>query len=185
MGETERAEAMLHPLRLALLDVFREARSAAEAARVLRQPRQRIGHHVRTLRELRLLRQVGERRRGNFVEQVLQTTARAYLLAPQTLGAMAVDPSPVGDRFSSAYLAAAAAGILRDLCRFRTAADREAKKLATLTLEAEVEFESPAAQADFARELSSCLAMLAAKHHRPGRGRRFRFTVAGLPALTE
>ncbi len=181
----EQAAAMLDPLRLLLLDAFREPRSAAEAARSLGQPRQRIGHHVRTLRDLGLLSEVGERRRGNFVEQVLQTTARAYVVAPQALGAMAADASQVRDRFSSAYLAAAAAGILRDLCRFRAAADQAGKKLATLTLETEVCFGSPSEQADFARELAGCLAGLTAKYHRDGKGRRFRFTVAGLPAPSE
>jgi hypothetical protein len=57
--------------------------------------------------------------------------------------------------------------------------------VATLTVETEVRFGSPAAQAAFAQEATALLTELAAKYHdeKAPEGRRFRFTLGGLPAL--
>ena len=72
-----------------ILKLLREPRSAASVARELELPRQRVTYHVRALEKSGLLRNVGERRRGNFVEQLVQATARYYLIAPQALGDLA------------------------------------------------------------------------------------------------
>jgi hypothetical protein len=76
-----------------------------------------------------------------------------------------------------------AARAIRDLAALRSRADAAGKKIATLTLQADVRFASAGARHGFARELSSELARLAAKYHdetMPG-GRRFRFFVGGYP----
>jgi DNA-binding transcriptional ArsR family regulator len=111
----EQAAAALHPLRSQLLEQFREPVSAAEAARRLDMPRQRIGHHIRLLQEQGLLAEVGERRQGAFTERLLQSSARARAISPQAQGAIGVAPEELRDRFPSEYLAAAAAGTLRDV----------------------------------------------------------------------
>jgi len=179
------ASAILHPVRLRLLEVFRQPRSAAEASRTLELPRQRIGHHVRLLQEKGLLSPVGERRKGNFVEQLLQTTARAYVIAPQALGAIGADASSIRDSFSSAYLVASAMGIVHDLTELRSLGAKQGKKVASLTLQTEVRFRSQAEQSAFAQDLAACLADLARKYHdeHAADGRTFRFTVGGHPAL--
>jgi DNA-binding transcriptional ArsR family regulator len=179
------AAAMLHPVRSRLLEQFREPRSAAEAARNLDLPRQRVGHHVRVLRDAGLLEKAGERRTGNFVEKLLQATARVYVIAPQALGALGIDAAALRDRFSSEYLAASAARTIRDLAALRQRTEREGKKIATMTLETEVRFAGPRQQAAFAEELGETLAALAAKYHDADapKGRRFRFTVGGYPAV--
>lgn len=182
---SEQAAAALHPLRTRLLEEFREPRSAAEAARRLDLPRQRVGHHVRLLRDQGLLEKVGERRTGSFVEQLLRTTARAWVISPRALGAVGEAPADLRDRFSSEYLTAAAARTVEDLGELRRLADRQGKRLATLTLETSVRFADAAAQAAFAEELANTLADLVARYHddtTPG-GRRFRFLVGGHPDL--
>jgi DNA-binding transcriptional ArsR family regulator len=181
---TETAAAMLHPVRGRLLEQFREPRSAAEVARNLDLPRQRIGHHVRALRDIGLLEKAGERRTGNFVEKLLQASARIYVIAPQALGELGTDAAALRDRFSSEYLAASAARTIRDLAALRQRAEREGKKVATMTLETEVHFAGTRQQAAFAEELGEALAALAAKYHDGDSptGRRFRFTVGGYPA---
>ena len=78
---------------------------------------------------------------------------------------------------------AGASGILRDVAALRERAAREGKKLATLAIEPEINFATPADQAAFARDVADCLADLAARYHTDGEGRRFRFTHAGLPAV--
>jgi DNA-binding transcriptional ArsR family regulator len=181
----ETAASMLHPVRKRLLEQFREPRSAAEVARSLRLPRQRVGHHVRVLRQRGLLEKAGERRTGNFVEKLLQATARVYVIAPQALGDLGSDPESLRDRFSSAYLVASATRTIRDLAVLRQRAEDADKKLATMTLETEVRFAGPGQQAAFADELADALAAIAAKYHDADAegGRRFRFTVGGYPAL--
>jgi len=179
------AGLVLHPLRMQLLEQFREPASAAHVARRLQLPRQRVGHHVRLLQEHGLLCAAGERRRGNFVEQLLQTSARTYLIAPQALGHLGPDRDAVRDRFSSDYLAAAAASIIRDVARLRRLADASGKRVPTLTLETEICFRDPEAQAEFTGRLAGMLASLCREFHDPtaSEGRRFRFAVAGLPAV--
>ncbi len=182
---TDQAATLLHPVRIQLLERFRDPASAAEVARDLELPRQRVGHHVRLLREHGLLEPVGERRKGNFVEQLLQTTARAYVIVPQALGGLASSPEEIRDRFSSEYLVALAARTLRDLATLRRRADRSGKRLATLSLETEVRFASPAEQTAFAEELSAALEGLVSKYHAAAEtpGRSFRFNLCGYPSL--
>lgn len=184
VAAADAAVAMLDPVRRRLLEQFREPRSAAEVSRRLELPRQRVGHHVRLLRDRGLLQAAGERRTGNFVEQLLQTSARAYVIAPQALGELGKTPEEARDRFSSEYLAWSAARTLRDLTMLRQQADAEDKRVATLTLETEVCFADPRSQAAFAEELAEALAGLVRKHHDADSptGRRYRFMVGGYPA---
>lgn len=183
----EQAAAALHPLRSRLLERFREPLSAAEAARSLDMPRQRIGHHVRLLQQQGLLAQVGERRRGAFTERLLQTTARAWAISPRALGAVGMAPDDIRDRFSSEYLAVASARTLRDIGLLREMADGQDKHLATLTLETEVRFATPADQAAFAEALTRAVADLVSRFHDDSAagGRLFRFMVGGHPVAPD
>jgi hypothetical protein len=157
--------------------------SATAAAERLRLPRQRVAYYVADLRKQRLLRSVGTRKKGNFTERLLQTSARAYVIAPQALGALGADPAALADRFSSAYLTAVASRVLRDMSVLERKAREARKSLPTLTLQTEVRFPSPEAQHAFAEELGAMLTTLAAKYHddRSERGRRFHFVLAGYP----
>jgi len=179
------AAAMLDPLRLRLLSELRDPDSASGLARRLRIPRQKINYHLRELEKRRLVELVEERRRGNCTERMLRATARAYVISPDVLGPLAADPEKIQDRFSSAYLVAVAARTIRDLGALRSKAEGAGKKLATLTLEAEVRFASAADRNAFAEELAAQVARLAAKYHNQGApgGRSFKFVVAGYPAI--
>ena len=73
------ATAVLDPARRRILSVLREPDSSAGVARRLGLPRQRVGHHVRALEAAGLLTCVGERRKRNCVERLLQATARSYV----------------------------------------------------------------------------------------------------------
>lgn len=181
----DEAAMLLHPLRRRLLDAFRQPSSAAEVARRVGEPRQRVGHHVRELESRGLLVAAGERRTGNFVEKLLRSSARSYVISPDALGELAPDPDTIEDRVSSTYLLATAARTLGDVADLRRRADAAGQRLATLTLESEVRFASPADQAGYARELAETLQRLAAKYHddEAEGGRTFRFTVAGHPAV--
>ncbi|MEZ4424145.1 MAG: helix-turn-helix domain-containing protein [Gemmatimonadota bacterium] len=177
---------LTHPLRARILAGFREPHTAAGVARWLELPRQQVGHHVRALQEQGLLDTVAERRTGNFVAQVLQSSAAAYAVSPRVLGPAALDPSGLRDRFSSQYLAATAGRTLTELGALRDRADAQGKQLATLTVDTVVRFRDPESQAAFARELQDAVAALVARHHdadAPG-GRPFRVLAHAYPRPT-
>lgn len=180
----QRARAVLRAPRLEILERLREPDSAAGVARALGLPRQRVTYHVRELEKQGLLRVVGERRRGNFVERLVQATARHYLIAPQALGALGVRPDAIRDRFSSAYLIAVSAQTIREVSELRERARAAGKRLPTLTLETEVRFATAADQHAFAEALTNFVAELAARYHDADaeNGRTFRFTIGGHPA---
>lgn len=183
---TEQAAAMLHPERVRLLRELGEPDSAAGLARRLGLPRQRVNYHLRELEKEGLVELREERRKGNCTERVVRATARSYLISPEVLGDLASDPDRIADRFSAAYLTASVGRALRDLAELRARAEAAGRKLATLTLEADVRFASAADRAAFAEELANEVARLAAKYHSPDApgGRRFRFLVGAYPALS-
>jgi DNA-binding transcriptional ArsR family regulator len=182
-----RAAALLDPLRLRIVAALREPHSAAAVARQLRLPRQRVNYHVRELARAGYLRRAGRRRKRNMIEQDYVATARAYVLAPDLLGALGADPAKIQDRFSAAYLVAISEKAVRDLAELRRRAEEAGQRLATLTLETEVRFATPETRQGFAQELAAQLVRLVAKYHdeqAPG-GRRFRFFLGGYPAVSE
>jgi hypothetical protein len=91
------------------------------------------------------------------------------------------------DRFSTAYLIATAGRAIREVASLEARAHREGKRLATLTLDADVRFASAEKRAAFAEELADAVARLAAKYHdeqAPG-GRRFRVFAAIHPTPSQ
>lgn len=184
LSEPARAAAVLHPVRRRLLAELEQPDSAAGLARRLGLPRQRLNYHLRELEKAGLVEPVEERRRGNCVERLVRATARGWVISPAALGPLAADPAAVEDRHSSAWLVALAARALREVAALRDAAAVVGRPLATLGLETEVRFASPADRAAFTGELVKRVAELVARYHTdtaPG-GRRFRFIVGGWPA---
>ncbi len=161
------AACLLHDERGTILERFREPGSATSVARALGWPRQRVGYHVRVLEKQGLLEHVEDRKAGNCTERILRASARCYAIAPAALGDLGAAPERIADRFSSAYLVARATRVAADVGRLRELAAAADKKLATLTLEARIAFESPRAQYGFARELESRVRELVARYHRP------------------
>jgi DNA-binding transcriptional ArsR family regulator len=178
------AAALLDTTRQQLLAHLREPDSATGLARRLKLPRQRINYHLKVLEGAGLVEMVEERRKGNCLERIVRATARAFIISPEALGELGPSAEMAADRLSSAYLIAAAGRIIRDLAALEDKAKREGKRVATLTLEAEVRFADAGARARFAEELAEAVARLAARYHddrAPG-GRRFRLLAAVHPA---
>jgi DNA-binding transcriptional ArsR family regulator len=174
---------MLDPLRLKILEGLRSPDSASGVARKLGLARQKVNYHLRELEKHGFVESVEERRKGNCVERIVQATARYYLILPQTLGQMALDPETVQDRFSATYLVAVAAQAIQDLASLQQGATEAKKRLATLTLQSEIRFASAAERNAFAEELSTDVAKLILKYDREGKGsRRFRMLLGLYPA---
>ena len=181
------AAALLDPTRQRLLGHLREPDSASGLARRLRLPRQRINYHLKVLEGAGLVELVEERRKGNCLERVVRATARAFIISPEALGALGLSAETAADRLSSAYLIATAGRAIRDVAALEDRARKEGKRVATLTLDADVRFASAETRAKFADELAGALARIAARYHddrAPG-GRRFRLIAAVHPVPPE
>jgi len=185
LEEDDRVAAVLSPLRRELLARLQTAPdSATGLSRQLSLPRQKLNYHLRELERVGLLELAEERPRRGVAERILRPTARAYVVSPALLESSSTESPQLRDRFSSSYLLASAARTVRDAAALLRGAARAKKALATFTLETEVSFESPAARAAFATELSEAVARLVARYHddRPG-SRAFRFVIGGHPVV--
>ena len=76
-------QALTDRRRLRILEALREPDTAAGVARLLDEPRQRVNYHVTELARVGLLERAGERRKGNFVEQLYRASARTLVLSPR------------------------------------------------------------------------------------------------------
>jgi DNA-binding transcriptional ArsR family regulator len=183
----EAAAALLDPVRQQLLAHRAEPDSASGLARRLRLPRQRINYHLRALEAEGLVELVEERRKGNCMERVVRAAARTFVISPEALGPLGLPPDLAADRFSSAYLIAAAGRAIRDVSSLEAQARAAGKRIATLTLETDIRFATADARAAFAEELSAAVARIAAKYHneRARGGRSFRLLAAVHPTPVE
>lgn len=182
-----RAGVLLDPVRMSLLERLAEPDSAAGLGRKMKLPRQKLNYHLRELERAGFVELVEERRKGNCIERVLRTTARSFVIDPAVLGKLGVDPHAVQDRFSSAYLIALASRTIRDVAALRTRAQKAGKRLATFSLQTELQFASAADRAAFFEELATEVTRLAAKYHNEAapEGRRFELMLGSYPALAK
>lgn len=179
----DQAASLLQPDRLKLLGALTTPDSASGLARRFDLPRQRLNYHLRELERVGLIELVEERRRGNCVERVVRATARAYVISPEVLGALGDSPDQARDRFSALNLVQVAARTIREVSDLLSRAAASGKRVATLTLDADVRFASPTTRARFAQELTATVAALVEKYHddeAPG-GRACRFIAAAYP----
>lgn len=160
-----------------------EPRSAAELARRLGVPRQRVTYHLRELEKAGLLQLVEERRKGNCVERVVRASARSYLISPEALGRLGSSPDEPQDGFSAASLMNLAARAIRDVALLSNVPRAVGRRLATISLETRVRFKDATSRNAFAEELATALGRLVAKYHHDGdgEGRLFQLFLAGYP----
>jgi hypothetical protein len=189
----ERASTLLHPLRLEILERARSPLSASEIAAGMGLPRQKVNYHVRELHRADFLRKAGRRRKRNLYEQRYIATASRYLLAPELLGPVQADWRKVEDRLSAAYLLSLSARLQDDLSRVLREAEQQQKRVSTLSLDADLRFESPEQRERFALALRDALARVVAEHTSPDRqhdgtpgpGRPYRLMVGCYPVPPE
>jgi len=187
VGHPDRAAALLHPLRRQILGALVEPGSATTLARALDEPRQKINYHLRELEHHGFVELVEEKRRGNCLERIVRATATTYLINPDIMGSLGERPDEVGDRFSSAYLIATCAQVIRDVAQMRRRAADVGKPLPTLMLQSDVRFRSATERNAFTEELAQAFAGLVARYHddTAPRGRLYRFALGAHPVMTK
>lgn len=181
------AAVALEPVRSRLLaELSRPASAAALAGRV-GIPRQKVNYHLRALEAHGLVRVAETRRWGGLTERLLVASAASYVVSPGAMGPAATDPARRADRLSAGYLIALAARAVREVGSLLRGAEDAGKHLATLSIDTEIRFRSPAERAAFTGELTQAVAALAARYHdehAPG-GRPHRLVVMAHPLPVE
>jgi len=167
VSEQRRATVLLEPLRLRILELAAEPRSASELAGRMNLPRQRVNYHVRELARSGFLRPAGRRRKRNMFEQRYVAAARGFLLSPELLGAAGADWRAVSDTASAAYLLALSAQLQSDVTRAWRQATAEKKKIAPLSIKSQFRFENPRQREIFTRALSDAVVEVIARYTSP------------------
>jgi DNA-binding transcriptional ArsR family regulator len=158
------AVTALDPVRARILAALSEPGSATSVAQVLGEPRQKVNYHLRMLEEHGLVHLLKERQRRGLTERVMIASARSYVVASDAFGDSAVEPDRVG-RWSSRYLVAVAARMVREVAELARRADEAQQPLATLAIDTEIRFSSAQDRAAFTNEISRFVADLAAHYH--------------------
>ena len=177
------AVTALGPMRSRLLAELDEPASAAGLAERLGLPRQKVNYHLRALESAGLVDVAEVRRWGGLSERLLVSSARSYVVSPEALGPVAADPDRGGDRLAASYLIALGARIVREVGSLLRGARKAGKSLATLAIDTDVRFATPAARAAFTRELTQAVTEIVARYHDESavRGREHRLMIVSHP----
>jgi DNA-binding transcriptional ArsR family regulator len=181
------AALVVDPVKSRILAALSTPGSAASLAPRVGLTRQKVNYHLRALEEHHLVETVEERQWGGIKERMMVATAASYVVSPAALGPLATDPDRSNDRLSASYLIALGARVVREVGELWHRARKGHKRLATLSLDTIISFKSPADRAAFTRELTSVIAVLAARYHDEGTpgARPHRLVIASYPAPNE
>jgi len=173
-----------HPARPQILDALREPDTAAGVARAFGRSRQYVSYHLKELERVGLVERVGERRKGNFVEQLYRASARRFVVSSR----FATDPARLEavfrDQVSLAQLSDLGERIQRDSAGWIELAATSGLQVPSASLDAEVRFPDEAARSAFMAELVDALRSLLARYG-SAEGERFRIALAAYPHLEE
>jgi len=169
----------LDPIRTRLLAELVDPASAGALATRIGLPRQKITYHLKALEAVGLVHEVQRRMWGGLTERRLQASARTYLIAPGAMG-----PVAAGHPGDSSVLSIAAK-LITDVASLLGLSRASGKRLATMTGEFVVSFESPSARDGFQEELREVMAALVAKYHAPetAAARPHRVVIVAHPAI--
>jgi hypothetical protein len=158
--------AATHPVRAAILAALREEPgTAASAARVTGQSRQNAAYHVRELAKVGLLRHVGERQHGNFVEKLYVAAAPTIVISPRST--WGTDPrrgEALASQLSLGHLVDHGERLQRDAAALLDQAAFDGADVASASVATELRFADEEARAAFLREYVTMLAELTARH---------------------
>lgn len=181
------AGVALEPMRSRLLTELAEPASAAVLATRVGVSRQKVNYHLRKLEACGLVEPAGERQWGGLTERLLVSSARSFAVSPEVLGSAGADPAKSGDRLAASYLIALGARIVREVGDLWLRARKADKHLATMAIDTEIRFATPADRAAFTRELTQAVADLAGRYHdeEASGGRDYRLVAVAHPTPGE
>jgi hypothetical protein len=181
LSDPDAIAAASHPVRAAILDAMREPSTAADVARTIGQSRQNAAYHVRALEKVGLLRHVGQRQKGNFLEQTYQAVADTLVISPTcTWGDDQRRTEALADQLSLSALFDAGQRLQHDSALLLDRAAFNGEEIPSASVVTETRFGSEAARSAFLRDYTEALAALTRKHG-SRRGRRYRLVLAAYP----
>ncbi|QXQ09369.1 helix-turn-helix domain-containing protein [Paeniglutamicibacter sp. Y32M11] len=181
------ASAALDPMRQRLLVELGDPASASMLAARLEIPRQKITYHLNQMLEVGLVEVVELRAKGIMTERIMQATATAYVISPQSIDVLSPSAHAMRNEASASWLLALAARTIREVGTLLLGARQAGKDFGTFAIDAEIDFATARDRAEFARELGASVATLAAKYQNTTQatGRAHRLVVSLHPTLKE
>jgi DNA-binding transcriptional ArsR family regulator len=164
LDTSEQVMAITHPTRLQILNSLRTPDSAAGVARRLGQPRQRVNHHVKELAVAGLLREAGERRRGNFVERLYESIGGTFIVSPRLAWRDVQRLRALSDQLSLANLIDFGERLQRAAASLLDGAAFEGEQIPSAAVEATVRFTDDATRAEFMKEYLELTAQLVERY---------------------
>jgi len=164
--DAPKAGVLLRPLRREILAHAQTPVSAAGIAAIMGRPRQVVNYHVRQLAKAGFLRRAGRVQKRGLTEQRYVVSAKAFMIAPEVLGAMNASAATVGtpDKTSAAYLLMLATRLQRELVESWRKAEATGAPLPLLSLDTEFGFPSAADRTRFATALTKAITTVVAEH---------------------
>lgn len=184
LSEPEQIQALAHPLRLDVIAALSHPDSAAGVARHIGRPRQQVNYHLKELARVGLVKPAGERRKGNFIEQLYQAVARRFVVSSRFTWNQERLEATLRDQVALAQLAELGDSLQRDSARLIDAAMIKETEIPSVSAIAEVRFESQASRAQFLEEYVEALQKLLNKHGGT-KGDAFRVVFAAYPDLED
>jgi DNA-binding transcriptional ArsR family regulator len=175
-------QALTHPVRVRMLDLLREAQSAAAVARAIGEPRQKVNYHLKELERGGLVRAAGERRKGNMTEQLYQSVAGTFLVSPRVAWTDRRRGAALQDQASLAALVDLGERLQRDAAELLDHAAFDGRQISSASVEVEVSFADDTARSRFMTEYLEALGPLLEKYGAKRRaGAPFRLALAVYP----
>lgn len=184
LNDSQQVGALAHPLRARILEALRDPDTAAGLARAFGRSRQNVSYHLKELERCGLVRHAGERRKGNFVEQLYEATAKRFVVSSRFASNPERLASVFRDQVSLARLSDLGERLQRDAAGLIDRAAFEGEEIPSASVEAEVRFPDEGARAAFMIEYVDTLKSLLTKYGH-GEGMPFRVALAIYPETEE
>ena len=181
LNDPEQVAAMAHPIRARIMESLRSPNTAAHLAREFGRSRQFVNYHLKELDRIGLVQHAGERRKGNFFEQLYESVARRFVVSAR----FTANPEQLASVFraqaSLSQLVDLGERLQRDAAALIDGVATDGRDVPSASLQAEVCFPDEAARAAFMCELVDAMKVLLAKHG-AAEGPSFRVALAAYPA---
>lgn len=162
--DAEGLAALAHPLRVRILEELREPDSAAGVARRLGEPRQKVNYHLKELAGAGLVEQAGERRRGNFVEQLYRAVARTFVVSPEVAWSHPRRVEALRHQHSLEQLVLMGEHLQRDAAGLLDRAAFDGETIASASVTAELHFAGEKERAAFMNDYLAALGELVERY---------------------
>ncbi len=180
LDDPRQVQALAQPLRAQVLDALREPDSAAGVARTIGGSRQNVNYHMKELERVGLVRHAGERRKGNFIAQLYESTAKRFIVSPR----FAWDPERLAatlrDQVSLSHLANLGERLQQHAAALIDRAAFDGEEIPSVSVEAEISFKNEASRSAFMQEYVAILRPLLKKYG-ARTGENYRVAMAVYP----